>query len=416
MSTVRSVLFLNDHCFVQGGAARIAIDEAVALAERGFEVTFLGATGPVGPELSASRVRTICLEQPELVSVTEHPSVAWQGLWNGRAARRSREILAGLDRASTIVHVHGYTKSLTTSPVRAAIRAGFAVLATLHDFFSICPTGNLYDYVKEQPCGIRPLSAQCVLTNCDKRRYSHKLYRVARGALQRWPGLLPGGIEHFIGLSSRSTELIRPHLPPGAQVYSLSNIIDVERRLPVAIAQSSHLLYVGRLDPEKGIRLLLEAAERVGVRMRFVGDGPLREAVEASGRHRVTGWSTSSQIQAELEQARCLVFPSQWYETFGLVVSEAAARGVPAIVSDVSAPAERVRHGITGLVFRSGDAAALAECLAAANDTALVAEMGRNAYQSFWSEPSDREHHMARLLDIYERALEGHAARARVLP
>jgi glycosyltransferase involved in cell wall biosynthesis len=416
MPTVRSALFLNDHCFVQGGATRIAIDEAVALAARGLEVTFLGATGPVGPELSASRVRTVCLEQPELVSVTEHPSVAWQGLWNGKAARRSREILAGLDRASTVVHVHGYTKSLTTSPVRAAVRAGFPVLATLHDFFSICPTGNLYDYVQERPCELRPLSPRCVLTNCDKRRYSHKLYRVARGALQRWPGLLPGGIEHFIGLSTRSTELMRPYLPHGAQIHPLSNIIDIERRPPVEIADRSGLLYVGRLDPEKGIRLLLEAAERVGARVLFVGDGPLRGAVEASGRHRVTGWSTSSQVQAELERARCLVFPSRWYETFGLVVSEAAARGIPAIVSDVSAPAERLRHGITGLVFRSGDAAALAECLAAANDTALVAAMGRNAYQSFWSEPPDREHHVARLVEIYQSVLDGRAMRARALP
>lgn len=412
MSTVRSALFLNDHCFVQGGASRIAIDEAVALADRGIDVTFLGATGPIGPELAASRVKTVCLHQPELVSVVEHPSVAWQGLWNAKAARSARAILAGLDRSQTIVHVHGYTKSLTTSPVRAAVLAGFPVIVTLHDFFSICPTGNLYDYVKQAPCELKPLSARCILTNCDKRRYAHKLYRAARGALQRWPGLLPSGVEHFIGLSNRSTELLRPYLPASATIYPLGNIIDLEARPAVDIQSSGALVFVGRLDPEKGVQLLLDAAERVNASLVFVGDGPLRAAVEASGRHRVTGWQTSGEVQAELDRARCLLFPSQWYETFGLVVSEAASRGIPAIVSDVSAAAERVRDGITGMVFRSGDPAALAHCLAAAGDTARLSRMGRTAYQEFWAAPPDRARHLTGLLDIYAAVLDAAATRS----
>jgi glycosyltransferase involved in cell wall biosynthesis len=415
MPSVRSALFLNDHCFVQGGASRIAIDEAVALADRGVDVTFLGATGPIGPELAASRVRTICLGQPELVTVASNRAVAWQGLWNATAARRTRGILSGLDRSQTIAHLHAYTKSLTTSPLRAAVHAGFPILATLHDFFSICPTGNLYDYVKQVPCELRPLSLQCIVTNCDKRRYAHKLYRVARGALQRWPGLLPSGVEHFIGLSARSVGLIRPYLPATAHVYRLGNIIDLKARPPVEIRRGGTLVFVGRLDPEKGVLLLLEAADRIGASLVFIGDGPLRAAVESSGRHRVTGWLTSSQVQAELDEARCLVFPSQWYETFGLVVDEAAARGIPAIVSDVSAAAERVRDGVTGFVFRSGDCAALAQCLDAAGDIERLAHMGRNAYDSFWSAPPDRENHAKRLLEIYETVLDASTQRAKAV-
>jgi glycosyltransferase involved in cell wall biosynthesis len=416
VSAIQSAVFLNDHCFVQGGASRIAIDEAVALAERGVDVTFLGATGPIGPELAASRVKTVCLEQPELTDVATKPGVAWQGLWNATASRCMPVILAGLDRLRTIVHVHGYTKSLTTSPLRAAVHAGFPVLATLHDYFSICPTGNLYDYVKEAPCKIRPLSAQCIATNCDKRKYSHKLYRAARGALQRWPGLMPSGVQHFIGLSERSVELMRPHLPLSACIYPLRNIIDVQARPPVDIQDGGGLVFVGRLDPEKGIQLLLDAADRADVSLVFVGDGELRAAVESSGRHRVTGWKTSSHVQAELGCARCLVFPSQWYETFGLVVCEAAARGVPAIVSDITAAAERVRDGTTGLIFRSGDVAALAQCLVASKDTSRLARMGRNAYEEFWSSPPNRENHVNELLQIYGRVLGANAPVARAVP
>ncbi len=415
MSSVESAVFLNDHCHVQGGASRIAIDEAIAVAERGIAVTFIGATGPVGPELAASRVRTICLGQPQLTDVGSRPLVALQGLWNAPAARRTHEVLEALDPTRTIVHLHAYTKSLTTSPLRAAVRAGFPVVATLHDYFAICPTGNLYDYVKEIPCELRPLSMQCFTTNCDKRHYAHKLYRVSRGVLQRWPGLMPGGVRHFIGLSTQSVVTMRPYFRESARIYPLHNIIDLEQRPAVDIRSGGSLVYVGRLDPEKGIRLLLAAADRADVSLVFVGDGPLRAAVEASGRHRVTGWQTSDQVQAEIAQARCLVFPSQWQETFGLVVCEAAARGVPAIVSDVTAAAERIRDRVTGYLFRSGDVAALARCLEATRDTAELAQMGRSAYEDFWSAPADRAHHVAKLLEIYAQVLAAETAAAKAL-
>jgi glycosyltransferase involved in cell wall biosynthesis len=403
---VATVIFLNDYCSVNGGASRIAIDEAVALAERGERVIFLGATGPIGPELAASRVETICLDQPELISVSANPSVVIQGLWNRRAARVMSGLLGDLDRRRTVVHLHGYTKSLTTSPVRAASRMGFPILCTLHDFFAACPNGAFFDYVANRPCPKKALSLDCVATNCDKRRYHHKLFRVARGALQRWPGLLPSGVHDYIGLSRHSVALMRPYLPTDAHIHPLENIIDMRQRPPVAIDPAGAVVAVGRLDPEKGVRLLLEAAKRTGTSITFVGDGPLRGEVEAAGGHRVTGWLSPAQVEAELDRARCLVFPSLWYETFGLVVSEAAGRGIAAIVSDISAAAERVRHGETGLVFTSGDVAALAACLDAAKDADRLRTMGGDAYQAFWVDPPTRDSHIAKLVDIYSRVLE----------
>lgn len=405
-ASIESAVFLNDYCHVQGGASRIAIDEAVALAAAGVDVTFLGATGPVGPELAESRVKVVCLGQPDLAAVSGRPSVLSQGLWNLTAAQRMRQILAGLDPIRTIVHVHGYTKSLTTSPIRATVQANFPIVVTLHDFFAICPNGTLYNFVEQQPCTLEPLSARCMTTNCDKRRYAHKLYRFVRTALQSWPGLLPRGVRHYIGLSNKSVELLRPHLPATSSIYSLDNIIDVEQQAPVDVGGNGALIYIGRLDPEKGIMLLLDAAHRAGISLTFIGDGPLRGAVESTGRHRVTGWQTARQVQDQVAQARCLVFPSQWYETFGLVVAECAARGVPAIVSDVSAAAERVRHGRTGLVFPSGDAAALAHCLRATTDWERMGQLGRNAYDAYWTSPSDRATHIDKLLDVYAAVLE----------
>ena len=358
-----TILVLNDFAYVQGGASKVAIDEAVGLAAAGFRVIFFGPVGPPGPALSAAPLDVICLDQGELQDFRKNPAVAIQGLWNVAAYKRLGEILAALDPAKTILHLHGYTKALTTSPVRIAADRGFRIVCTLHDFFATCPNGALFNYATEQPCQLQPLSLHCIATSCDKRRYAHKLYRVARSVVQRRFGRFPAAINDFITLSQNSAALLRPFLPDDARLYPLDNIIDVVAAPAVPVAANHKIVAIGRLESEKGVALLLRAAAGAGMGVTFIGDGPLRPLVEATPGCSVTGWLSSDQVFVALDEARCVVFPSLWYETFGLVVSEAAARGIPAIVSDVTAAAERVIDGETGWVFRSGDVDDLRRCL-----------------------------------------------------
>lgn len=403
---LKTAVFVNDYARINGGASRVAIDEAVALAAAGIEVIFLAACGPVCPELRQSSVRVVCLEQPELIQVRSNPAVVVQGLWNAAARRAMEVILAPLDARHTVVHLHGYTKAVTTSPVRAAVKAGFRVVCTLHDFFCACPNGAFFDYVRSAPCERRALSLACLGANCDKRAYSHKLFRSARTALQSWAGVFPRGVRHYISLSRRSAALLAPYLSNDASVFPVENIVDVRRRPPVPVATRRTIVAVGRLDPEKGCELLADAAGEAGLELVFVGDGALRQTLERHAHVRVTGWLAPAGVEAALDEARALVFPSLWYETYGLVVSEAAARGVPAVCSDIAAPAERIDHGVDGLVFRSGDRAALVEQLRRLADDAFVARLGAAAYERFWRDPPDAVRHVAQLCEVYRHALE----------
>lgn len=313
-------------------------------------------------------------------------------------------ILGSFDRRSSIVHLHGHTKALTTTPVVAASRAGFAVISTLHDFFVGCPNGAHYNYVQQSVCPLHGLSMSCVATFCDKRNALHKAYRLARSAAQCGIARYPALVREYISLSRRSEELMKQYLPTEARFHPLSNIVNVKQAQPIDVGRNQDIVVIGRLDVEKGVRLAAEAARRTGVPIVFVGDGPERQGVEAMGA-RVTGWVSPDQVQAELELARCLVFPSVWYETFGLVVAEAAARGVPAIVSDISAPAERVSDGIDSWVFRSGDIDDLARQMAFIHDDMCVREVGVAAYQRYWARPSDPVRHATELTAIYDEVI-----------
>jgi glycosyltransferase involved in cell wall biosynthesis len=405
---VRSVIVLNDFCQVQGGASRVAVDEAIALSGRHLDVTFLGAVGPVCEELRAANVKTVCLDQPELADAIRHPRAALQALWNQKAYRTTQALLAAKDRRETIVHLHGYTKALTTAPALAARRTGTPVVCTLHDFFAGCPNGAFFDYRRQAPCELRALSAACVTTACDKRHHLHKAYRVARGLAQRHVARFPASVRDYITLSRRSAALLMPYLPTDARFHELANIIDVPCAPPVNVVENRALVVVGRLDAEKGVEFAAHTARAVGLPIVFVGDGPLRPAIEATGA-RVTGWVSADRVRLELEQARCLVFPSLWYETYGLVVAEAAARGVPAIVSDVAAPAERLIDGQGGWIFRSGDRDGLARCMQHTRCDAAIRQAGAAAYRQYWAAPSDPGRHAAALAAIYAAVMARHA-------
>ena len=406
-----TILVLNDFAYVQGGASKVSIDEAVGLANGGYRVIFFAPVGPPCPALSSAPLEIICLDQGELQDFKRNPLVALQGIWNVAAYRRFGQLLDTLDPARTIIHIHGYTKALTSSPIRAAAKRGFKMVCTLHDFFSACPNGALFNYVTETPCPLVPLSARCVATSCDKRRYVHKLYRVLRSLIQRYAGRFPSAIHDFITLSRRSADLLRPYIPADARLYPLDNIIEVDQAPPVAAALNRRIVAVGRLESEKGIALLLRAATAASLGITFIGDGPLRPLVEATPGCTVTGWLPSSEVYRELEHARCVVFPSLWYETFGLVVSEAAARGIPAIVSDVTAAAERVIDGETGWIFKSGDAEDLSRCLLETLDDDKVTRRAAAAYAAYWAAPGTAARHVRLLGEIYSQILDGAPAR-----
>lgn len=111
-------------------------------------------------------------------------------------------------------------------------------------------------------------------------------------------------------------------------------------------------LYVGRLANEKRIDMLLELARTPGVALTIVGDGAQRGELEAlfagTGTH-FTGYMVGQELAQAYASADAFVFASP-SETFGQVIQEALASGLPSIVSNQGAVAELVEHGRTGFV------------------------------------------------------------------
>jgi glycosyltransferase involved in cell wall biosynthesis/predicted metal-dependent phosphoesterase TrpH len=176
------------------------------------------------------------------------------------------------------------------------------------------------------------------------------------------------------------------------------------------------LLSVGRLSHEKRPDVLLEAFARVRARtpwarLVIVGDGPARAELEGSA---LPGVSFLGEVRAEaLAQiyacADVFCFPSTT-DTFGQVLLEAAASGLPAVAAATGGAIELIRHGATGLLTPPGDVAAFADALdVLVDDTLLRKRLSQQALAQAQRRTWPAAH--AQLLEAYAAAVNAPTGR-----
>lgn len=397
------VVIVSDFGSVNGGAAKVAIESARGLAEAGVDVVFACAIGPVSERLDHPRIAVELFDGQEIWRVGGRLAAARQGIWNGAAHDFLTRLLARQPRGETLVHLHQWTKAFSPAAIAAAGERGLPVAITMHDYFSFCPVGGYFDFRKGEPCSLKPMSASCIATNCDRASYVHKLVRVAR----QWRSdraLLALRAPLFIHVSAFACRFAEPFLPEGARHVVIENMMEAQKRPPVDVAANRHALFLGRFTQEKGVVELAHACREVGMPLRLVGDGEeeiRRQIAEANPDAVMTGWVSGERALLELRAARCLLAPSLWFETGPMTVVEAMANGVPPIVTRNTGAAEQVRDGVTGFVVPSARVDELTERLRLMLEPMTAARLGRAAHDEYWRHPLTLDRHVERLLSAF---------------
>jgi colanic acid/amylovoran biosynthesis glycosyltransferase len=183
---------------------------------------------------------------------------------------------------------------------------------------------------------------------------------------------------------------------------------------PQPVVDNRRFICVGRLAPQKGQLLILDAlaalrAEGVAVELVLAGDGPLRGAIEQRVRElglvdsvRITGWISNDAVRSELLAARALLLPS-FAEGLPVVLMEALALGRPAITTFVAGIPELLADGVNGWLIPAGSASAIAAAIktALATPPADLERMGR-AGAAAAAANHDAAHEAARLAVLFQ--------------
>ena len=145
----------------------------------------------------------------------------------------------------------------------------------------------------------------------------------------------------------------------------------------------------------------------------MVGDGPLRAEADERARRdssvKVLGGLPWAECMEVLRSARAVVVPARSYETFGLVVIEAFAHGVPVVASRIGALAELVDDGETGALVAPGDTETLRKALGLLTERATSVTFGQRARQVYLDRFTP-ERDLAATERIYADAIARHAA------
>jgi len=351
---LKNVVVINDFDYIQGGASKVAIQTANLLKENNpdLNVYFFSGAHDSKSNLS-SDVISICTNQGESLKSKNKLKGAIDNLYNFKAKKLLKELLLTLDRDETIIHVHGWTKCLSSSVFDIAFKMNFKLVLTLHDYFTACPNGGYFNYQKNEIWTVKPFSLRYILNNCDSRNYFFHLYRLLRFFIQDKIVKLNERLTDVITISDFSENILRKTLNPNTHIHRVYNPIDLDpNREIVDYTKNDYFLYVGRISKEKGVDVFCEGVTKANKKGVVVGDGSELEKLKNKYPNiEFVGWKNSQEVKEYMKKAKALIIPSRWYEAAPLTPIEALQYGIPIISSDCNATVDYLENGINGCMF-----------------------------------------------------------------
>lgn len=325
--------------------------------------------------------------------------------WNERAARKIRQ---EIDRfAPEVVHIHNFWFCLSLATHAELSKAGYPVVQTLHNYRLLCLNAMLFrDGV---PC------ERCVGTDLTEgiRNRCYRGSQIMSGLVRRMVmegrrrQVLNKSISAYICLTESSRQLmIRGGLPVD-KLYVKPNAVKVQPKGTPQKKRKKQVLFVGRLSYEKGAGLLAGLARRLPCKVLVCGDGPMASELKSGAPSNLAllGQVSPEQVAQHMRDSMLLVFPSLWYEGLPMTILEAAASGLPCVVSRLGSAAEVVKDGTTGLHFAPGDEEDCARKVRTIlDDVNLFSSMSKQAWaraEEVYSLPRNLD----TLLRIYERVM-----------
>jgi glycosyltransferase involved in cell wall biosynthesis len=394
------VLVVHNHYQQAGGESEVFAAESALLEQRGHDVYRYTMHNDAADKMGRA-------------------ALAKATIWNKAAYRELRGLIRREQPA--VVHFHNTFPLISPAAYHAAHAEGAPVVQTLHNYRLLCDNALLFR--EGRPC------EDCLGKAVPWPGVVHACYRGSRPAsgvvavmltTHRALGTWTGSVDTYVALTDFARrKFIQGGLPAEKIVVKPNFLYDDPG---TGAGRGDYLLFVGRLSREKGIDTLLTAWEHLGeeTSLKIVGDGPMApevmEAARRCGRIEWLGKQPKERVIDLMKDARMLVFPSEWYEGFPMVIVEAYAVGLPVLASDLGSMSSLISHGRTGLHFRPGDPGDLAMNVAwVAKRPTLLQQMRSEARAAFEAEYTATRNYHA-LMQIYRTAAEGMKARTSTGP
>lgn len=306
-----------------------------------------------------------------------------------------------------IMHVHNTVCVISPSAYYAAFSCGIPVVQTIHNFRFLCPGATLQRDGKIcEECIERGVFHACKY-NCYRNSKLNTFALAFTTAFHKAIGtyrkcsyicLTEFNRNKLLEINRPEKQYIKPE-----NVYVKPNFTDHRSVVVPWSERKNQIVYAGRIDETKGMRILLKAWEKIkDVDLVICGTGPeeewCRKTIEEKSLDNVKmlGFTEHEQMMEIIGKSKALILPTQWYEGFPMVLVESFACGTPVIGSRIGNVGSIIQEGINGFVVDQTDANDIVK--AVANLTDITAST-RNSSDELYSV----ENNYRQLMDIYNR-------------
>lgn len=361
------ILLINKYHFLKGGAERAYFDMARILTERGNEVAFFSMKHPNNLPTYWEKyfIENIDYHNTSL-PLWKKISLAVKILFNFDARKKLEKLIA--DFQPDVAHLHNIYHQLSPSIIWTLKKHHIPMVMTLHDYKLVSPNYNLFARGKiwDHNSGWR-----CIFDRCVKDSFVKSLVC----ALESWLHTFLGSYKKINIFISPSRFLIEKFHEFGFKkeiIFLPNSLASIEENKEETIREENTYLFFGRLSPEKGVDVLIEAFALLPEenKLLIVGNGPDRKRLEkfaqekgVSERIVFLGGRYGKDLEILKKRAQAVILPSLWYENFPYTLIESLQSECVVVASDIGGIRERIVHQENGLLFEAGNARALADAI-----------------------------------------------------
>jgi glycosyltransferase involved in cell wall biosynthesis len=401
------ILLANKYYYLKGGAEVSFFETAKLLEIKGHKVIFFSMQHPqnYASEYEKYFVSNVDYENDGFKNKID---ASLKLLYSFEAKKKIEELIAR--EKPDIAHLNNIYHQISPSILHSLKKFRIPMIMTLRDYKMVCASysmlnnGNVCEACKDDKY------YNCVLKGCVKYSCGKSLLNTIEMYLHHKLLHIYDLVDVFISPSRFLKSKLEEMGFKGKIVY-LPNFVRLEEFKPQFEWQENSIVYFGRLSKEKGLFTLIEALKGIDIKLKIIGEGPIRKSLELGVRSNEVnnveflGYKCGEELKNEIKKSMFVVLPSEWYENNPRSIIEGFALGKPAVASRIGGIPELVKDKETGLTFDPGNANDLSEKIKELlGNKSLLKKMGENA-RRFVEVELNQEVHYKKLIEIYNAAM-----------
>jgi glycosyltransferase involved in cell wall biosynthesis len=401
------ILLANKYFYLKGGAEVSFFETAKLLESKGHKVIFFSMQHPhnFSSEYEKYFVSNVDYENDGFKIKID---ASLKLLYSFEAKRKIKELIE--KEKPDIAHLNNIYHQISPSILHSLKKFRIPMIMTLRDYKIICASYSMLNNGSVCEACKNGRYYNCFFRGCVKNSRTKSLLNTIEMYLHH-KMLHIYDLEDVFISPSKFLKSKLEEMGFKRKIVYLSNFVNVGDYQPQYEYEENSIVYFGRLSKEKGLFTLIEAVKGLDVKLKIIGEGPMKEALgcrvkdEGIKNIEFVGYKTGEDLKDDIRKSMFVVLSSEWYENNPRSIIEGFALGKPAIGARIGGIPELVRDEETGLSFEAGSAEDLHfKIKYLINSPEKIVKMGKNA-RKFVEEELNAEKHYQRLMEIYKEAM-----------